>query len=577
LSDAVVHRIGELAYAIKSASEGMLLVGVSYGFTLELSHPGSGHLSLGKLLRNQEVDIITGPPSYRNRKPGGAATFPCPIDSIALNGKLFMLEEDYKTSLSGRVEDDDQNPILRTPQALEGAQLRGAGAALAHASGILWTDSNGQGWLKTPGIWRRAGEILDAFHRRMAAEVKDPEVVVFVDERALAYLVDPNAFTLLIQNVCEAVLRSGLHAGFYLLSDLAHRETFPEAKLYLFMNAWDVRPELRAAIKTRLQRANKVLFWLYAAGLLDSGRESLERTREVTGIAIKPQPFHSKSGTTLVNKRHPLTSAFPDRGIIGGSKLEPSYFAIYDESQEVLGQYSQTGLSSFVVRPYLSHESPDDNWTSVFLGEPLVSPGLIRSLGQLAQAHVYDFQEDTFHVSPPFLSAHSRSGGPRTIPLPPNWCAYNFSMHEFENIEANSLRKHVSDGTSSLFYIGLREEIDALLKANMPELLQIDEIPPRFTNSIHETQADLDVPLMKLADWIGVTESEEPSDEWLLRPSIADFETGEEPEEPEQNMRQHRRKRVGGHRRNAFSRSEAKSPDLVDSAAGVGVMFRKRE
>src|SRR5207302_5403738 len=139
-----------------------------------------------------------------------------------------------------------------------------------------------------------------------------------------AYLVDEKAFELMVQNAREAVLRAGVNAGFYLLSDLAHRERFPEAKAYIFLNAWDIRPELRAAIKERLQRDNKVLFWLYSAGLFDSGRDSLERARDVTGIALKPQPFHSKSGTTILNRRHPLIEALQNR-MIPSSGLEPSY------------------------------------------------------------------------------------------------------------------------------------------------------------------------------------------------------------------------------------------------------------
>ena len=85
---------------LKSASEGNLLVAASYGYTFEWAHPASGHLSLGKLLRTREVDIIAGPPSYKDRDLGGTAAFPGPIDSFALNNKLFISEADFKTPIS---------------------------------------------------------------------------------------------------------------------------------------------------------------------------------------------------------------------------------------------------------------------------------------------------------------------------------------------------------------------------------------------------------------------------------------------------------------------------------------------
>ncbi|MFX8875804.1 hypothetical protein ABTM97_19755, partial [Acinetobacter baumannii] len=80
---------------------GEFVTGVSYGYTFEWSHPASGHLSLGKLLRCKYLDYVAGPPSYRTREPGGTAAFPGPVDSVALNGKLYLSEEDFKTPIGG--------------------------------------------------------------------------------------------------------------------------------------------------------------------------------------------------------------------------------------------------------------------------------------------------------------------------------------------------------------------------------------------------------------------------------------------------------------------------------------------
>jgi hypothetical protein len=568
LSDATMSRIAELAYTVKEASDGYLLCGVSYGYTFEWSHPNNGHLALGKLLRTQEVDFIAGPPSYRNREPGGTAPFPGPIDSFALNGKLYVSEEDFKTSLSGGHEPDDFNPTIKTPQALDSVQWRGAGAGLAHANGMCWMDLWGNGWLKTASIWQRGAAIQKALTERMGCELKDPDVIVFIDERALAYLVDPNAFTLLVQNVRESVLRSGLSAGFYLLSDLAHREKFPEGKLYLFLNAWDLRPELRAAIKNRLQRDNKVLFWLYAAGLFDGGRDSLERAREVTGIALKPQPFYSKSGTSVLNKRHPLCEAFPDRGLIGGTKLEPSYFAI-PEGSTVLGEYTQTGLPSFVIKEFSGEGDPAMAWKSVFLGEPMVSPALIRALGQLAGAHVYDFQEDLVHVSPPFLTVHCHAAGPRTVTLPPNWSAYSLQNSGFVPTDGNAIRFTAVDGSSHAFLVGPKAEIEGILSQDPATLLTVESLPERPENVRHGDTLLFDIPIMKLGDWMEGGISDEAVEDWLLRPPAAETEVGGESEEatgdqePSRSGRRRRRRRGG-----RGDRGEGFGGDTIDRREG---------
>jgi hypothetical protein len=582
LSDATVERISHLAYRAKEASEGYFLVGASYGYTFEWSHPASGHLSLGKLLRTPEIDFIAGPPSYRSRQPGGAAPFPCPIDSFALNGKLYISEEDFKTSIGQqRQEPDDFNPMIKTPQALESVHWRGGGSAFSHASGVCWMDLWGNGWLKTTGIWDRARDLKRCLINRMATPLQDPDVAIFIDERALAYLVDEEAFALLVQNVRESVLRSGLSAAFYLLSDLQHREKFPESKLYVFLNAWDVRPELRTAIRERLQRDNKVLFWIFAAGLFDSGREFLERAREVTGIALKPQPFHSKSGTTILNRRHPLSEAFPERTIGGGAaRMEPSYFAIPEEAT-VLGEYTQTGLPSFVVREVNSDRDVSERWKSVFLGEPTVTPALLRALAHMAGAHVWNYQEDVTHVRPPFLTVHCTGAGARTLTLPNKWVAYNLVSEEWLQCESSSIRFQATDGSTHLFLVGVKEDLDNILAASPDDLLRMETLPPRPDNTVRFDTASFDVSIMKLDEWMEGGDSDDVSDEFLFKPRFL-----EEPEEGPTEDRPGRRRRRRGRGRDREGSEETAGerervavevPSEDGGDVGMNVVFRRRK
>lgn len=581
LSDATVNCISELAYAVKRASEGWFLCGVSYGYTFEWSHPSSGHLSLGKLLRCAEIDFIAGPPSYRSREPGGTAPFPCPIDSFALNGKLYLSEEDFKTSISQGHEPDDFNPPLKTPQALDSVHWRGVGAAIAHAGGVAWMDLWGNGWLRTHSIWERASKVLQTLTARMGVPTANPDVAVFIDERALAYLVDENAFTLLVQNAREAVLRAGVNAAFYLLSDLQHRERFPESKLYLFLNAWDIRPELRAAIKTRLQRDNKVLFWLYSAGLFDAGRYSLERAREVTGIALKPQPFFSKSGTSILNRRHPLAEAFPDRSVSGGSKLEPSYFAI-PEDATVLGEYSQTGLPSFVVKDFREGD-PSQYWSSIFLGEPLVNPALIRAMAQMAGAHVWNFQNDVTHARPPFLTVHCTGTGPRAITLPDKCSAYSLLSRQWAAVDSTHLRFNALDGSTHVFLVGPKEELELILNRDPSDLLHMATLPLRDPNMLLGDISSFDVPVMKLDEWIETGESDEVDDDWFLRAPQVTEEPEQATEDEDRPGRRRRRRRGGrGNGRGSEEVVDARpepsgTPDDTVEDFGMNVVFRRRE
>ncbi len=580
ISDVTCERIQDLAYQAKKASEGYFLVGVSYGYTFEWSHAASGHLSLGKLLRTPEVDIVAGPPSYKNREPGGTCPFPCPIDSVVLNGKLYISEEDFKTSMGTRPEPDDFNPVIRTPQALDSVQWRGAGAALAHGAGVSWMDLWGNGWLASPGIWERAGLVREALVRRYGAPARDPDVAVFIDERSLAYLADQQAFTLLVQNVREAILRSGLSAGFYLLSDLAHRERFPDCKLHVFVNAWDIRPEVRTAIRTRLQRDGKVLFWMYAAGLFDSGRESLERVREATGIALKPQPFACKSGTTMLNRRHPLCEALPERILADGGQLEPSYFAIPEDGL-VLGEYSQTGLPSFVVREFSDPEDANGRWKSVFLGEAVVTPAFFRALGQMAGVQAWNYHDDVVHVRPPYLTIHCANPGPRTITLPDKWAAYDVAGQEWAAMDATHLRFNALNGSTNCFMVGAKGDLEAALGRDMDDLATVTELPSRPENTVRIEDLSFDVPIMKLGEWMEETWTDEMADDLLLKPSQFEIEAPEgladldKPGDSKTSGRRRRRRRNGKERNSGPEIAGERFGD--PAAASVNVMFRKRE
>ena len=511
LSDATVDRIGKLAREVKVASNGWFLVGVSYGYTFEWAHPASAHLSLGKLLRTPDVNIIGGPPSYRDRGMAGAG----PIDSMPLNGKLYISEEDFKTPISGAKEPDDFNPVMQTPQELAAAHWRSLGCALAHGSGIQWMDLWGNGWLNTKAIWERGARVLEAMTMAMGAPVNDPDVAVLIDERSLAYLSDPKAFKLLIQGSREAVLRAGVSAGFYLVTDLAHRTRFPDARLYIFLNAWDIRPEVRSAIRKRLQRDDKTLFWVYSAGQFEWGRAVLERVREVTGIAIRPQPFSSRAGTTILHREHPVTRLLEERALSTVEQLEPSYFAIPEEGTTVLGEYSQTGLPSFVVREVQGEEGP---WRTVFLGEPIITERIILGLCEMAGVQIWNHHGDVVHCRPPFLTIHYKGAGHRIATLPNRWNAYDIVEHRMVAVDQTHIRSEATDGATQVLLVGEEGSVNALLSADAEELRQISAAEEAEGDTVTIVDQDLDVPIVTLPHddavgaYFGLGDAEEEED-----------------------------------------------------------------
>ena len=203
------------------------------------------------------------------------------------------------------------------------------------------------------------------------------------------------------------------------------------------------------------------------------------------------------------------------------------------------------------------------------MGEPVVSPGLFRSLGQAAGAHVWNFQNDVVHVRDQFLTIHCTGTSPRTIALPDKFVAYNLIEGEFATTEGNGMKFQGMDGSTYSFLVGTRPEVDALLQLDAKSLLSHVEIQSREDNTLHWDVMRFDVPIMKLDEWVEETWSEDLADDLLLKPSMLDVEDVPlDSEAPQRSRGQRRRKR-----RSSDERRDRGSQD----DGTINFMFRKKE
>ncbi|HEY0868357.1 MAG TPA: hypothetical protein VGE01_13310, partial [Fimbriimonas sp.] len=264
----------------------------------------------------------------------------------------------------------------------------------------------------------------------------------------------------------------------------------------------------------------------------------------------------------------------------GGSKLEPSYFAI-PEDATVLGEYTQTGLPSFVLKDFTEGDA-SQHWSSVFLGEPIVNPALIRALASMAGVHVWNFQNDVTHVRPPFLTVHCTGTGQRTVTLPDKWSAFNLLSNQWAAIDSTHLRFNAMDGSTHTFLVGPKEDLEAILNQDPEGLLRLDSLPPREANVLHGDLSTFDVPVMKLDEWIETSDNDEVADDWFLRAPQA----VEEPEQAtmdEERPGRRRRRRRGGRNGNGRgseetfdARPEPSGTPEEPSDFGMNVVFRRR-
>jgi hypothetical protein len=254
-----------------------------------------------------------------------------------------------------------------------------------------------------------------------------------------------------------------------------------------------------------------------------------------------------------------------------GSGLEPSYFAIPEDSL-VLGEYSQTGLPSYVLKEVTSEDGSGQKWTSVFLGEPVVTPQLLRALGEIAGVPAWNYHDDVVHVRPPYLTLHCTSSGQRSITLPNKWAAYSLNTQEWMALDQTHLRFSALDGTTFVFLVGPRSDIQTILSTDTNAILEAPVDREESDNTVDLNAMTFDVPIMQLNEWVEEGWSDEMADDLLLKPSQLDVDLPEELSDLDERVspgtRRRRRKRRGG-----------KDKETEGEAFGMGmnVVFRKRE
>ncbi|HVK03612.1 MAG TPA: hypothetical protein VM490_09060, partial [Armatimonadaceae bacterium] len=475
-SDVVAQVILRLARAVKEASGNRSAVAVSYGYTLELPRAASGHLALGQVLNAPQVDILTGPLSYGGRMPGGSAPLPAPVDSVTLAGKLWVSEDDTKTFLAGAETPDAYNPKIGTAEGTRAVHARNFGAALAKGVGISWMDLWGEGWLDDRETWQSLGKLVQiadrlATRRRnpRTRPVREPDVAVLVDERSFFDVrADEDLLGHLISFQRDALVRSGARVGFYLLSDLAKKSFPEEPKLLIFLNAFHIPGDVRAAITQRFQDGGRTLAWVYGPGCRETNPAELT---DVIGMQLRLQPWGSKTGSQVVDERSPLSEGLRGQRIGEEKRTNPSYY-VSDPRALAVGEYIHTGNPSIAVRKH-------PRWQSAFVGEPVLTVPLLRGLYRLAGVPFATVDDDVAWIADNLICLHSAPGGGTTLYLPEEGVLYDLWAEETLATGGFGARLSMPPRGTRLLFYGSESEVARFggdPKAGPPGLSQ-EELP----------------------------------------------------------------------------------------------------
>ena len=456
-ADSVADAIGALAAYIRGTAGAVPEIWANYGHTFEKARSSDGHLALIALL-DSDVDGFVSPVSMLNRGIGATGGYMGPVDSAKAHGKTWIIVDDTRTGIAWNKETGQIEQIrgLRA-EDVHDVQRRNFALAAMHGLTLVWSDPGGEGFFHDDEQWKVFGQLFDVYQKNILAgsaaevaeapapageeeaatvegapeasvpvepvdgevvplpvpggEVVHPTIVALIDEESQFLTRDTTGFDATVMANRDAILQSGASAEFYLLDDLLDERISP-APVYVFLNAYHLSAAEVKKLHQRFAAERATAIWIYAPGYLDV---TMNRTnvRDAVGMEVKvfaePAPTGSKyalGGGHWIDAQQP----------IGEARLMKPLFYIDDPEADVLANFQKDDKPSVAVR------TMEAGWTSVFIAEPAVSPGLLRELLRILEQPLF-FRPgkqrffDTAVINDGLVAIHAEQSGERIVNL----------------------------------------------------------------------------------------------------------------------------------------------------------------
>ena len=441
-SDLVAGTITYLAHAVKEITHREKIVGIFYGYLLQLCgeqrQQNGGHLGLEKVLASPDVDFVCSPTSYAFRQLGGEGTchFMSLHGSVKLHGKLWFDENDVRTSLSGGAVGEWGRPADIAGDIIQ--QEKELAHCITVGAAQWWFDVGGNVY-HNPALMGRIGKLAQtAEEATKLNRATADEVAMVVDESSLCYLrcPDPLGAWLLVAQL-PALQRIGAPVAHYLSSDLPK---IADHKVFFIMTSFAPSAEQRKAVDA-LKRDGHVLVFFYAPGLYRDGQIDEAAMTDFTGIKLR---LSRAPGTFRVRLTggSPITAGLDGVSYGVDNQTLPVCYA-EDPEATVLGTMLD-GKPGLVMRQY-------PTWTAIHSAVPMMPTALLRNIAKLGGVHQYIDTDDVVWATHDLLSVCVRDAGRRTIRLPRKATVRDMYTGELVATDADSFEAEFPRDATRMF------------------------------------------------------------------------------------------------------------------------------
>ena len=364
----VADRIIAFCATVKKHWPRPIITGTFYGYFFSVfdRHATGGHLCLHKVLGSPHVDYLSAPQSYgpAYRDPGSCGITRALIETIRINGKLFLDEMDQTPSWKWR-NDVDEAFVLTNPDEDIAIIRRNILEGYTRGAGHWYYDfgpANNSGWWADKRLMAeisRLHSVLDKYHQRPYEPAGD--VLAVFDTEVFYHTgsiqgTDPLTDPLAVNRTITSLYKTSAAIETIHLNDL-DKIDLSRFKVVLFANTWHMTARQRNFIRTQVISPSRHVVFQGLPGYCDGQRRSIEFSKEVTTLDLIPT----------------RNAGF------------------------------QPALQTRSTPPkILFFTSPPSNWLEIL---------------KLTQAHLYTGQDDIIHTGGGLLLIHTKVGGFRQIRL----------------------------------------------------------------------------------------------------------------------------------------------------------------
>lgn len=231
-TETMVDNISYFCKIVKERSNGNLLTGAFYGYHYFVGDPRRGHGALAKLLECPHLDYLSSPNVY-NRVIGEDWAPMAAVKSVQLHGKLWLAENDTRTSITTLLKDRSQgiappgqyeSGVWLGPEDIETSVAflwKNSARMLTHGYGGWWFDMWG-GWFSNPKllfVLNKTQQLHQQF-KPNKPEKMHAQVCVFVDEKLSFWDASYGSLTNKILSNQFSLAKTGAPHDLYLLTDV---------------------------------------------------------------------------------------------------------------------------------------------------------------------------------------------------------------------------------------------------------------------------------------------------------------------------------------------------------------------